>query len=207
MCWTANDSIPNDSMTDSEPRQVDRPFAVWLTGRPASGKSTIADALHTRLRACGATVATLESDRLRPVLTPDPQYTPDERDRFYHGLLELGRVLIEQRVSVVFDDTANRAAYRERARQQIDRFVEVHVACPLEVCEQRDPKGIYAKARAGEIRSVPGFDAPYEAPVDPELRIDATAESSEDAAGRIVDHLRERGFIDDAHDRRDRQIG
>lgn len=179
-----------NSNAGSEPGAAHEPFAVWLTGLPASGKSTIAAALHAALRRRGVAVVTLESDALRPILTPDPDYTPVERDRFYDRLVQLGDILINQRLAVIFDATANRAAYRDAARRRIARFLEVHVDTPRSTCEQRDPKGIYAAARAGRIRHVPGIDAPYEPPADPDLTIRADREDPAAAADRVADRLR-----------------
>jgi len=104
-------------------------------------------------------------------------------------------VLTEHGISVIFDATANRRAYRERARQQIPRFIEVFVDCPLEVCIRRDPKGIYRKAQQGEAQHVPGVQTRYEPPLNPAIVIRGDQDDSDDAAHRIVELLRSRGDI------------
>jgi adenylylsulfate kinase len=168
------------------------PFAVWLTGLPASGKSSIARALRERLEAAGVRAAVLESDVLRRVLTPKATYAPEERDAFYAALLWIGRLLLDHEVAVIFDATAPRRAHRDAARRALPRFLEVHVDTPLEDCRRRDPKGLYRDADRGELRHLPGPQEAYEAPERPEIRIrDLPPET---AAGIIFDALRERGW-------------
>ena len=124
-------------------------FAVWITGLPASGKSTVAAALAEELRARGVAVEVLESDALRRVFTPHPRYDEAERDAFYGQIAFIGALFARHGIAVIFDATANLRAYRDRARQQIPRFLEVYVDTPLEVCMRRDPKGIYRDGRRG----------------------------------------------------------
>ncbi len=144
-------------------------FAVWITGLPASGKSTISREVAIRLRERGLPVVVLESDRLRNILTPDPTYADHERDRFYSQLVSIGKLITAAGVNVIFDATANKRAYRDQARSVIARFAEIHVNCPVSVCIARDPKGIYAAAGANRTMTVPGVQAPYEPPLHPEL--------------------------------------
>lgn len=171
-------------------------FAVWLTGLPASGKSTIAGNLQRELAARGVNVAVLESDVLRKVLTPDPGYGDPERDAFYGAMAYIGRLLAAHGVSVIFDATANRRAYRDKARKEISRFLEVHVECPLPVCEARDPKGIYRRAREGKAPNVPGVHAAYEPPLRPDVVIRGDIEDPAEAARRIVDVLVEKDYLE-----------
>jgi adenylylsulfate kinase len=110
----------------------------------------------------------------------------------------IGKVLTEHGVSVIFDATANRRAYRERARGQIPRFLEIYIDTPLETCIQRDPKGIYRKAMTGEAQHVPGLQADYEAPLNPDLVIYGGAEDPGIAASRIVTTLEAKGMIETA---------
>src|SRR5512147_267248 len=142
-------------------------FAVWMTGLPASGKSTVARALVDGLDARGVDVAVLESDALRPVLTPRATYSEEERETFYRSMAYIGALLVRHGVPVIFDATANRRTYRAAARTSIQRFIEVYVNCPLEVCIARDPKGIYREAQSGQASTVPGLQASYERPEYP----------------------------------------
>ena len=149
-------------------------FAIWITGLPASGKSTIVSALTPQLEAMGFVVEVLESDEVRRVLTPIPTYSEAERDLFYRALAFTGQRLVAHGVTVVFDATAHRRVYRDFARSVIPRFIEVAVECPLATCMERDKKGTYRKGRSGESHTVPGLQSPYEAPLSPDLRIDST---------------------------------
>lgn len=160
--------------------------AIWLTGLPASGKSTIAAALKPKLEEIGS-VEVFESDAVRRILTPHPSYSAAERDLFYRSLAFIGARLVAHGVTVIFDATANRRAYRDFARSLIPRFIEVAVECPLELAMQRDYKGTYQRGQRGESATVPGLQDPYEAPANPEIRIDTTQISAKDAARRVTD--------------------
>ncbi|MCC6392809.1 MAG: adenylyl-sulfate kinase [Bryobacterales bacterium] len=170
-------------------------FAVWVTGLPASGKSTLVVSLRTELAARGVDAAVLESDALRPVFTPYPRYDEQEREAFYRQMAWVGALLIRHGVPVIFDATANRRAYREEARRQIPRFLEVYVECPLEVCMSRDPKGIYRHARQGEARHVPGLQDPYEPPLAPDLVIRGDTGEPSESARRIIETLSSRRYL------------
>jgi adenylylsulfate kinase len=169
-------------------------FAIWITGLPASGKSTIVSALKPQLEALGLSVDVLESDEVRRALTPNATYSPEERDLFYRALAFTGQRLVAHGVTVLFDATASRQAYRDYARAVIPRFIEVAVDCPLAVCMERDRKGTYQKGLRGESVTVPGLQTPYEAPMNPELRIDTITVSTDEAAKQICDFVRARFF-------------
>lgn len=159
-------------------------FAIWITGIPASGKSSIASELVKKLRNLGVAVIVLESDEMRTILTPVAAYSPQERDQFYLTLVSLGEMITRNGISVVFDATANKRHYRDHARSRIKRFAEAYVRCPLEVCIMRDPKGIYRRATAGETATVPGLQAPYEPPLNSEITLDG-----QDAPGSNADAI------------------
>ena len=162
-------------------------FAMWITGLPASGKSTIVSALTPQLEAMGLAVEVLESDAVRRVITPIPTYSEVERDLFYRALAFTGQRLVAHGVTVVFDATASLRVYRDFARSVIPRFIEVAVECPLTTCMERDKKRTYRKGQSGESLTVPGLQSPYQAPINPDLRIDTTTTLSGDAAGQIRD--------------------
>jgi adenylylsulfate kinase len=161
-------------------------FAIWLTGLPASGKSTIVAALAPELEGLGFTVEVLESDAVRRALTPTPTYSPMERDLFYRALAFMGAKLVSHGITVIFDATAGKRAYRDFARSLIPKFIEVAVECPLELAMQRDYKGTYQRGRRGESSTVPGLQDPYEAPLNPEMRVDTTKVEAHEAAEMIV---------------------
>ena len=170
-------------------------FAVWLTGLPSSGKSTLASILAKHLRDRGWDVAVLESDVLRRVLTPHPTYSEQERDAFYRAMAVTGQLLVEHGVAVIFDATANRRIYRDRARREIARFVEVYVECPLSVCRERDTKGIYRTAQQGAASTVPGLQVDYEPPEHPEVIVRSDVEPAAEAASRVLTKLVEKQFL------------
>jgi len=173
----------------------DRSFAVWLTGLPASGKSTVARALAAELDGRGIRAAVLESDAVRREIAPDAGYGEAEREAFYATLAYLARVLVLHGVPVIVDATANRRAYRDRARAAIPRFLEVYVRCPLAVCQARDPKGIYRRGTEGTAQNVPGVSAPYEPPLTPEVVVDGERDDPAVAARRIVSALEKKGYL------------
>ena len=176
-------------------RQKGNGFAVWLTGLPSSGKTGVSRELHRHLREHGIAAHILDSDELRGILTPHARYSAEERDWFYGVLVFLMELLTKNGVNVLVAATGPRRAYREAARSRIERFAEVHVDCPVEVCKARDPKGLWARAEKGEIQTLPGVGEPYEAPLAPDLRIDTGKLTPEEAAGRVLTRLRQMNFF------------
>jgi adenylylsulfate kinase len=166
-------------------------FAVWLTGLSGAGKSAIAKELLAALHERGVAAAVLESDVLRTQLTPFPSYSDTERDFFYRTLADFAVHLVKD-IPVIIDATANRRAYRDRARQAIERFAEVYVSAPLEVCVARDTKGFY---KSKDVKTLPGVQAPYEPPREPELAIAGDRGTPREAAREIVALLERRGWV------------
>lgn len=156
-------------------------WVVWLTGPPAAGKTTVARAVLDRLAGAGAAAVWLESDTLRKILTPQADYSPAERDRFYAMVSDLAALLAGQGFNVLVDATAPRRAHRQRLRDRFPALLEVLVDAPLEVREHRDPKGLYLRARAGDAPHLPGATDSYEAPLDPALVLGGTASPAENA--------------------------
>lgn len=160
---------------------------VWVTGLPASGKSSFARRLVAHLRAGGRAVVELDGDEVRERVFIGCGFDEASRGRFYEGLAQLAALLARQRLTVVVPATAHRRAWRRRARELAPAFVEVYLDVPSEVCEARDPRGLYRRARAGELACLPGVGAAYEVPEQP----DVVASGGEDidavtvAAGRI----------------------
>jgi adenylylsulfate kinase len=161
---------------------------VWITGLPASGKSTLAARLRSRLVASGRTAVIIDSDEVRAAIAPTLGYDQDDRDAFYGKLARVANVIARQDVVALVAATAPRRQHREQARAIAPRFVEVWIRTPLEVCEARDPKGLYAKARAGGAPSLPGVGVDYEPPASPEVTADGGADDAAvDAVVRILD--------------------
>jgi len=156
-----------------------QPGAVaWFTGLPASGKSTLARRVRDQLADGGRAAVLLDGDEVRRVLVPAPGYAPAERDAFYATLARLAALLAHQGHTVLVAATAPRRAHRAQARALAPRFLEVHLTTPAAECRARDPKGLWAAAKAGTAPELPGAGAPYEPPEAPEL----TASGGEDEA-------------------------
>lgn len=154
-------------------------WAIWITGLPGSGKSTVARQVADALSAEGVAVTVLELDEIRQVLTPQPTYTDAEREVVYRALVYMAKLLTEAGVPVLIDATAHRRAWRDLARRLIPAFAEVRLVCPIDVCAERErsrhgshaPRDIYARAgRPGA--TVPGVYRPYEESSGAELVLD-----------------------------------
>jgi len=167
-------------------------FAIWLTGIPSSGKSTIANFLKKRLSEYNIKIEVLESDEVRKIITPNPKYNEFERELFYRSLVAIGKYLTDNGVSVIFDATAHKRSYREYARSLIKNFIEVYVYCPLEECIKRDVKGLYSKALKGVIKTLPGLQVKYEEPINPDLIVYTDKESVRESVDKIMSLIKER---------------
>ncbi len=172
-------------------------WAIWITGLPGSGKTTIAREVAHFLSDYNLKV--LQLDEIRTIVTPQPRYTEEERDIVYSFLAYTAKVLTECGVNVIIDATANRKRYRQLARTLIPHFVEVYVTCSLETCMRREagrsaefaPKEIYKRAKT-QGAPVPGINVEYEATERPEIVIDSERASPEHAAHIIIEDIRRR---------------
>jgi len=170
---------------------------IWMTGLPASGKSTLAVALEKRLWERGIHAYVLDGDNIRHGLNKDLGFSPEDRNENIRRIGEVAKLFT---VAGVINVTAFISPYRgdrEQARRIMDagEFIEVFVDCPVSVCEQRDPKGHYKKARAGEIGQFTGISAPYEAPERPEIVVHTDRHSEAECVQTIVAYLEERGYV------------
>ena len=176
---------------DREQMNGHKGCTVWLTGLSGSGKSTIAVDLEKRLWERGVRAYILDGDNIRHGLNKNLGFSPADRTENIRRIGEVAKLFTDAGIVTL---TAFISPYRAdrdqvRALMQPGDFVEVHVACPVEICEQRDVKGLYKKARAGEIKEFTGISAPYEAPLKPELTIDTSGQSVEASARQILAHL------------------
>ncbi|MDA8169110.1 MAG: adenylyl-sulfate kinase [Nitrospiraceae bacterium] len=169
--------------------------AVWITGLPGSGKSAVSEALRKRIDG----LVVLRMDDLRKIATPNPTYSEAERDVLYRSLCYAALLVSSLGHDVAVDATGNLRRWRELARGLIPRYAEVYLKCPLEVCAEREmkrgeawgaPRDIYKKAKEGW--PVPGINAPYEEPLNPELVIDTERTGVEEAAELVEEILREK---------------
>ena len=171
---------------------------VWLTGLSGAGKSTIANLLEKRLHAMGKRTYLLDGDNVRHGLNKDLGFTAEDRVENIRRVAEVARLMADAGVIVITAFISPFRSERAMARDLMERgeFIEVFIDTPLEVAEQRDPKGLYKKARRGELKNFTGIDSPYERPQNPEMRIDTTSVSPEAAVEAIFDKLQMLGFLD-----------
>jgi adenylylsulfate kinase-like enzyme len=162
---------------------------VWITGPPASGKTTVARLLIGGLKSRGHACLWLDSDDLRAALTPEATYTDADRAAFYRALAQIARLGAEGGATVVISATGSRRAFRDELRAAVSRFVEVWLRCDEAVLRRRDVKGLYRRADAGDIRNLPGAGAAYEPPEHAEIVLDADRASPEELAETILREL------------------
>ena len=178
-------------------QKAQRPCVIWLTGLSGSGKSTLANALEQRLYQYGYHSYLLDGDNVRHGLNRDLGFSKDDRIENIRRIGEVAALFADAGLIVV---TAFISPFRDdramvRALLPDGEFIEVYVHASLEICEQRDPKGLYAKARAGVIKDFTGIDSPYEAPERPELTIDTERDSVDECVNRVLNYLRERRIL------------
>ena len=173
--------------------RLSRGATVWFTGLSGSGKSTVAAICEERLVAAGRPAYLLDGDNLRHGLNGDLGFSADDRTENIRRVGEVARLFADAGVvalvPVISPYRADRAQARAAHQGVGLPFFEVFVDTPIDVCETRDPKGLYAKARAGEIKGFTGIDDPYEAPLDPELRLTPDDGSAEEQASRVLELL------------------
>ena len=194
--WFARPEVSEAIATTYPPRHK-QGFCIWFTGLSASGKSTTAEILTVLLQEFGRNVTLLDGDVVRNHLSRGLGFSKEDRDSNIRRIGFVAAEIVKHQGTVICAAVSPYRATRNDVRNMVgsERFVEVFVNTPLEECERRDVKGMYLKARRGEIKNFTGIDDPYEAPVQPELVIDTVANSAEDNSRLIVKYLGERGFL------------
>jgi adenylyl-sulfate kinase len=168
---------------------------LWFTGLSGAGKSTIANLVVADLRARGRKVELLDGDEIREHLSKGLTFSKDDRDTNIRRIGYVASLLARNGVVAVTAAISPYRALRDEVRSWMDHFVEIHVATPIEECEARDVKGLYAKARAGEIPEFTGVSDPYEPPVAPEIRIETSGRTPEESAAEVVAWLDAHGLL------------
>jgi adenylylsulfate kinase len=173
---------------------------VWITGLSGAGKTTLAQALERVLFDRGCNVFVLDGDKVRHGLCADLGFSLPERSENVRRIGEVARLFYEAGFIAIVSVISPLRADRARARSLIPapHFIEVHCHCPLEVCEARDPKGLYRKARAGLLPEFTGIASPYEAPQAPDVVVDSAEDSVEQEVGRLLAELERRGIVADS---------
>jgi adenylylsulfate kinase len=173
-----------------------RSCTIWLTGLSGSGKSTIAVDLEKALVSRGVRAYILDGDNVRHGLNKNLGFSPEDRTENIRRIGEVAKLFTDAGVIAITAFISPYRADRDQVRALMpEDFIEIHVDCPLEVCEQRDVKGLYQKARAGQIKEFTGISAPYEAPAGPELVVNTAAQTVADSVGQIVRYLEQRRIV------------
>jgi adenylyl-sulfate kinase len=171
-------------------------FTLWFTGLSGAGKTTISKLVVEELKARGAAIEVLDGDVVRTNLSKGLGFSKEDRDTNIRRIAFVADLLSRNGVPVITAAISPYREIRDEARQMMDgRFIEAYVKASVEVCERRDAKGLYAKARAGEIKEFTGVSDPYEPPLDPELVLETEEETPEQSAERIIAFLEARGLI------------
>ncbi|MCY4476422.1 MAG: adenylyl-sulfate kinase [Gammaproteobacteria bacterium] len=174
-------------------------FALWLTGLPAAGKTTLAGEIAGRLRHMDVPACLLDGDVMRRGLNADLGFSEADREENVRRAAEVTKLLLDSGVIVVVALISPFRAGRRRARELVgaERFIELFVDAPLEICQRRDPKGLYARAQAGEITDLTGIGSPYEPPRYPEIHLRSDRDTPQALADEVIRYLRDEGRLQD----------
>lgn len=170
-------------------------FTVWFTGLPSSGKSTLASLLHRELEEIGLPTEILDGDEVRQRLTKGLGFSREDREENIRRIAYVSKLLTRVGAVAITAAISPYREMRERARTEIGSFIEVYVNCPLQVCMNRDVKGLYAKAVRGEVLNFTGISDPYESPVNPEIVIHTDRETPEESLKKILKGLVEMNYL------------
>lgn len=174
-------------------------WVVWIEGLPCSGKTTLARSAGARLAAAGRPFEVLDGDEVRKLFSPELGFSRKDREMHARRVSYVARMLARHGVVVLVAMITPYETSRQAARGTVgDRFSEVWLRCPLEVCRARDPKGLYRRPSGGGASKVTGVDDPFEEPLAPELVIDTAAENADAALEKLMGYLRDRGIVADA---------
>jgi adenylylsulfate kinase len=170
---------------------------VWFTGLPSSGKSTIASEVEHQLNSKGIRTYLLDGDNVRHGLNSNLGFSPEDREENIRRIGEVAKLFVDAGIITLVAFISPYRKDREKARHILEagEFIEVYVKCPAEVCEQRDPKGLYQKARQGEIKEFTGVSAPYEEPLHPEIVLETDKLAVDESVKKIIDYLENRRII------------
>lgn len=174
-----------------------KPCVLWFTGLSGSGKSTVANAVESLLLENGNHSYLLDGDNVRHGLNKDLSFSEEDRVENIRRIGEVTKLFTDSGLIVLSAFISPFKDDRQQVRDlhEAGAFIEVFVDTPLEICEQRDPKGLYKKARAGDIKNFTGLDSPYEAPVTPEIHLNTDQQSVDELAQQVLQYLRDNGFI------------
>lgn len=195
-----NNLVWHEQQISKEKRLVhlnQKPCVIWFTGLSGSGKSTIANALEVELFKRGRKTYLLDGDNVRHGLNKDLGFSEVDRVENIRRIGEVSKLFVDAGLIVLAAFISPFKSDRQIARSLVkyDEFIEVFIDTPLDVCEQRDPKGLYEKARKGVIKNFTGIDSPYETPENPQIHIKTSKKSVEECINKIIEHLIKFGYI------------
>lgn len=170
-------------------------FTLWMTGLSGAGKTTIARILEARLKERGLKIERLDGDVVRQSLTRDLGFSKEDRDKNIERVMFVAKLLSRNGVGVIASFISPYQSVRDMVRAETTNFIEVFVHAPLEVCAERDVKGLYAKAFAGEIPNFTGVSDPYEEPANAEVVVNTHEETPEQSAEKLIAYLEQHGYI------------
>jgi len=175
-----------------------KPCVIWFTGLSGSGKSTIANALEVKLNALEKHTYLLDGDNIRMGLNKGLTFSNEDRIENIRRIGEVSKLFVDSGIIVLTAFISPFIKERESVKKMLDEgeFIEVFVDTPLSLCESRDPKGLYQKARKGEIENFTGISSPYEAPLSPKIHLKTEEEDIETSVGEIINYLNEKGYLD-----------
>ncbi|AKL94801.1 adenylyl-sulfate kinase CysC [Clostridium aceticum] len=185
----------NIKKEDRETLLKQKAVALWFTGLSGSGKSTVANAVEKKLFEAGRATYLLDGDNIRHGLNKDLGFATEDRIENIRRIAEVSKLFIDAGIITLTAFISPFIEDRNQVRSLLgDRFIEVFVDCSLKTCEERDPKGLYKKARAGEIKNFTGIDSPYEKPTHPEITVSTDGEGVEECADKIISYLVTNGY-------------
>jgi adenylylsulfate kinase len=179
--------------SDREKLLKQKGILLWLTGLSGSGKSTVATMLEQKLNDAGKLTYLLDGDNVRHGLNSDLGFSKEDRIENIRRIAELSKLFVDAGIITIATFISPFIKERVKVKDLLESdFVEIYVDCPLEICEKRDPKGIYKKARNGQIKDFTGIDSPYEKPINPDIVIHTEENSLEECVDKIMDYLEKR---------------
>lgn len=187
----------NVSKEDRAALKNQKPCILWFTGLSGSGKSTVANALEMRLSEIGKHTFLLDGDNIRHGMNKNLGFSDEDRMENIRRIGEVSKLFVDAGIIVISAFISPFQSNRQTVRELVDEseFIEVFIDTPIEICAQRDPKGLYQKAYRGEISDFTGISSPYEAPIKPEIRIQTDTMSVEESVDKIINYLDSKGYL------------
>jgi adenylyl-sulfate kinase len=170
-------------------------FVLWLTGYSGSGKTTIAKAIEKELKNKNIKIERLDGDTVRQHLTKDLGFSKEDRNTNIERIIFVSKLLSRNNIGVIVSFISPYEEMRNKAKQETTNFIECHINCPIEICEKRDVKGLYKKARNNEIKNLTGINDPYEIPTSPDLILNTDKETIEQSTNKAIQYLKNNNYI------------